>query len=153
MTYLNIGRWLLLIPTVVGAWYLTGFAWAVFVDIPIRRAFCPIDDTAACPSPGYDTYKHIVLYSFAVISPLVVELVSTLVAPSHKKMALWLTFSFGAVAAAYLGYSALTAPTIENFAYTVPPVVDPRFDRVYAAGVAIAMGFVYALVISAVLKR
>jgi hypothetical protein len=99
-------RWLLIVPASVAAWYL-----ALVVGIMLLAAvsgLCPPDQlvSGACTAPWYQTASLAVLCFGAGLAATLILIVSTLLAPTHKRQAAVATYIIGAAVACMMGIAA-----------------------------------------------
>ena len=100
-------RWLLLIPSVVAAWYFAVFVSVVLREVVVGRCF-----GSDAPPPGYcqaswfprELLGDALLFFGVGLSAVVVVVVAALVAPSHKRYVAWVALVAGAIVATAMAY-------------------------------------------------
>jgi hypothetical protein len=107
MRLFSVIRWLLLVPSVVAAWYFAVFVSIVLREVVVGRCF-----GSDAPPPEYcqaswfpREFLADALLLFGVgLSAVVVVAVAAVVAPSHKRHVAWVALVAGAILATVMGY-------------------------------------------------
>ena len=98
----SVIRWLLLVPSVVAAWYFAVFASIVLREVVVGRCF-----GSDAPPPEYcqaswfprEFLGDALLFFGVGLSAVVVVVVAAVVAPSHKRHVAWAALVAGAILA------------------------------------------------------
>jgi hypothetical protein len=97
-------RWLSVAPSAVLAWFI-----AVYVVLELRRlalALCPAEmvfSGTECDAAWFATVDHALMPFGAGLAAVLVVLLPTVIAPSHRRMVAWAVFVVGAGIAAVPG--------------------------------------------------
>ena len=104
----SVIRSLLLVPSVVAAWYFAVFVSVVLREVVVGRCF-----GSDAPPPEYcqaswfprEFLGDALLFFGVGLSAVVVVVVAAVVAPSHKRHVAWVALGAGAILATVMGYS------------------------------------------------
>lgn len=129
-------RWLLLVPAALAAWWATLLVGMLVYDWV--EALCPPAQVVSgfCTNPRVNAALDALMIVFAGLSAIAVEAAVVRTAPARKAACCWLAFAAGsAVAVLGFGQGIMMASVLA-------PVLS-----------AVTCGFVYALVITARLRK
>jgi hypothetical protein len=106
----SVFRWILMLPAAIAAWYA-----ALFIGIAVYQgveALCPADqvESGHCFAPWFATTSNVLIVFGAALAAVLVMIVCTSLAPSHKRQVAMATFALGTLVAISMGWkSAVTA--------------------------------------------
>ena len=100
-------RWLFVGPATLATWFGV-FLIGLVAYQATEHAVCPEGQMVSgiCVNPRVQSTLEVVIYIFAGISAIAVELAAAALAPSHKVVVSWVTFIAGSWAAILLGFLA-----------------------------------------------
>ena len=99
-------RWILILPAAIAAWYV-----ALFIGLGLYKAleaFCPASqvESGHCFAPWFRPVSDGLIAFGAALAAVLVMIVCTLLAPTHRRHVAIATFAVGAVIAVFMGLAA-----------------------------------------------
>ena len=102
---MKIVRWVVLIPAAVASFYVM-FDLSVSSFFFLDSLLCPPEDVISdtCNNETVSSILNAFIYFSTGLSAVVIVLISTAIAPSHKEYTAWSSFGLGTIAATYLAF-------------------------------------------------
>ena len=99
-------RWILILPAAIAAWYA-----ALFIGVALYQgaeSLCPASqiESGHCIAPWFRPVSEGLVAFGAALAAVLVMIVCTLLAPTHRRQVAIATFAVGAAVAIYMGLGA-----------------------------------------------